>query len=92
VAVAKDLPEDYRSGLGRSIAGDADCVDLFKLSTHHSPVFVSARRRGELRLIVLRAVNGMRVTIIEFGERSPEAQKVLDTVKWRRSYSRFQCA
>jgi hypothetical protein len=85
VAVAKDLPEDYRSGLGRSIAGDAACVDLFKLSTHHSPVFVSARRGGELRLIVLRAVNGMRVTIIEFGERSPEAQKVLDTVKWRRS-------
>ena len=86
VAVAKDLPEDYHSGVCSSIADPEECVDLFRVvSTHHSPVFVSARRRGELRLIVLRAVNGMTVTIIEFGERSPETQKVLDTVKWRRS-------
>jgi hypothetical protein len=58
-------------------------VDLFKLSTHHSPVFVS--ERGQLRLIVLKNVNGLTVTIIEFGERAPEAQKVLDSVEWRDS-------
>jgi hypothetical protein len=59
-------------------------VDLFRLSTHHSPVFVS--ERGKLRLIVLKDVSGLAVTTIEFGKlESAEAQKVLNSVEWRGS-------
>ena len=83
VAVAKDLPEDYHSGVCYSIVDPEDCVDLFRISTHHSPAFVSAR--SKLRLIVLKDVNGLTVTTIEFGEHAPEAQKVLDSVEWRGS-------
>jgi hypothetical protein len=60
-----------------------DCVDLFRLSTHHSPVFVLAR--GKLRLIVLKDVVGLTMTIIEFDEHASEAQKVLESVEWRGS-------
>jgi hypothetical protein len=42
VAVAKDLPEDYHSGVCSSIADPEECVDLFRVSTHHSPF--SSRR------------------------------------------------
>jgi hypothetical protein len=84
VAVAKDLPEDYQSGVCSSIADPEACVDLFRLSTHHSPVFVS--ERGMLRLIVLKDVSGQAVTTIEFGKlESAEAQKVLNSVEWRGS-------
>jgi hypothetical protein len=83
VAVAKDLPEDYHSGVCYSIVDPEECVDLFRISTHHSPAFVSAR--SKLCLIVLKDVNGLTVTTIEFGEHAPEAQKVPESVEWRGS-------
>jgi hypothetical protein len=90
VGVAKDLPEDYHSGVCHSIADPEDCVDLFRLSTPQlSPVFISAREK--VRFIVLKDVKGATVTIvfgspaIEFDEHASEAQKVLDNVEWRGS-------
>ena len=87
MAVAKDLPEDYRSGVCSSIADPEECVDLFRVSTHHSPVFVS--ERGKFRLIVLQnELSGETVALgyvsrsTNFDEFAPEAQKVIDTIEW----------
>ena len=87
VAVAKDLPEDYHSGVCSSIADPEECVDLFRVSTHHSPVFVS--ERSKLHLIVTKdELSGLTVTLgyasrsTHFDEFAPEAQKVIDTVEW----------
>jgi hypothetical protein len=83
--VVEDLPEDH-PGVCHSIVGPGECVDLFRLSTG-SPVFLSAR--DKLRLIVLEDVKGETVTMgfgspaTKFDEVAPEAQKVLDSVKWR---------
>jgi hypothetical protein len=93
VAVANDLPGDYHSGLCSPIADSPiayveECVDLFRVSTHHSPIFVS--ESDELRLIVLQnELSGQTVALgyvsraTSFDEFAPEAQKVIDTVKWR---------
>ena len=76
---AKDLPEDYPS------VGGTNCVSLFRLTTG-SPV--CQPEEENVRLIVLEDVKGETVTIgavspvTEFEEFLPEAQKVLDTVKW----------
>jgi hypothetical protein len=91
VAVAKDLPEDYHSGLCSPIAEPEECVDLFRVSTKdHSPVFLSERDKG--RLIVLQnELSGETVALgyvsrsTNFDEFAPEAQKVIDTVEWRGS-------
>ncbi len=90
VAVAKDLPEDYNSGVCAWIVEPEECVDLFKVSsTPHSPVFVSDR--SKLHLIVLKDVNGLTVAMgyasrsTNFDEFAPEAQKVIDTVEWEGS-------
>ena len=90
VAVAKDLPDDYHSGVCSSIAEPEECVDLFKVSTHHSPVFVS--ERSKLHLIVTKdELSGLTVAMgyasrsTNFEEFAPEAQKVLDSVEWRGS-------
>jgi hypothetical protein len=87
VAVAKDLPEDYHSGVCSSIADPEECVDLFKVSTHHSPVFVVAS--SKLHLIVTKdELSGLTVAMgyasrsTNFDEFAPEAQKVIDTVEW----------
>jgi hypothetical protein len=78
--VVENLPEDY-SGVG-----GADCVSLFRLSTG-SPVCQS--EEDKVRLIVLEDVKGETVTMgfgspaSEFDEFAPEAQKVIETVKWR---------
>jgi hypothetical protein len=87
VTVAKDLPEDYHSGVCSSIAEPEECVDLFRVSTHHSPVFVS--ESSKLHLIVTKdELSGSTVAMgyasrsTNFDEVSPEAQKVIDTIEW----------
>jgi hypothetical protein len=80
--VVEDMPEDY-SGVG-----GADCVDLFRLSTG---IPVCQPEEDKVRITVLEDVKGETVTIgfaspaTEFDEFAPEAQKVLDSVKWRDS-------
>ena len=87
VAVAEDLPEDYHSGVCSSIAKPEECVDIFRVSTHHSPVFVS--ESSKLHLIVTKdELSGLTVAMgyasrsTNFDEFVPEAQKVIDTVEW----------
>jgi hypothetical protein len=89
VARAKDLPEDYRSGVCSQIADPepGKCVDLFRVSTHHSPVFVT--EGDKLRLIVLQNELSGQTVALGYGSRStnpdefaPEAQKVIDTIDW----------
>jgi len=61
-------------------------VDLFRLSTGAPILLVEGDKAG---VIVLEDVEGKTVTIgffsppSEFEEFVPEAQKVIDTVKWR---------
>src|SRR5215210_2826450 len=80
--VVEDLPEDYSGVCG------PDCVDLFRLSTG---IPVSQVEADKVRLTVLEDVKGETVIIgivsraTEFDEFAPEAQKVLDSVKWRGS-------
>ena len=88
VVVAKDLPQDYHSGVCSPIAEPEECVDLFWLSTHdHSPVFVL--ESDKLRLIILQnGLTGQTVALgyvsrsTNFDEFAPEAQKVIDTIEW----------
>jgi hypothetical protein len=91
VVVAKDLPEDYHSGVCSPIAEPEECVDLFWLSTHgHSPIFVL--ESDKFRLIVLQTeLSGQTVALgyvsqsTNFDEFAPEAQKVIDTIEWEDS-------
>ena len=82
-----DLPNGYNPRCS-SIIGDPNCVDLVRLSTGRS-LFVA--EGGKVRVIVLEDLEGETVTIgtfspaSEFEEFVPEAQKVLDSVKWRGS-------
>jgi hypothetical protein len=87
VAIAKDLPDDYHSGVCSSIAEPEECVDLFRVSTHHSPVFVS--ESSKLHLIVAKEeLSGLTVAMgyasrsTNFDEFAPKAQKVIDSVEW----------
>jgi len=80
--VVADLPEDYESVCG------SDCVGIVRLSTGSQAILTAGYK---LRLIVLEDVQGETVTLgfggpaSTFDEFAPEAQKVLDTVKWRDS-------
>ncbi len=78
--LVKDLPENYYGVCGRG------CVDIFNLSGgEQTTYFYETHRR---RVIVLEDVKGDTVTIAlssdadRFDEFVPEAQKVVDTVKW----------
>jgi hypothetical protein len=77
--VVEDLPENHYGVCG------SDCLDLFLLSTG-SPV--SQVEADKVRVIVLEDVKGETVIIglvspaTEFDEFAPEAQKVIDSVKW----------
>jgi hypothetical protein len=89
VVVAKDLPEDYHSGVCSPIAEPEECVDLFRVSTP-PPVFVS--EGNKVRLIVLQNELSGQTVVLGYASRStnfdgfaPEAQKVIDTLKWRNS-------
>ncbi len=80
--VVEDLPEDYYGVCGQ------DCVDMSKVADGR----VLFQPKGErTRLIVLEDVEGETVTVAlhsqttEFDEFTPEAQKVVDSVKWTSS-------
>ena len=83
--VLGDLPQTY-SGTCTTIVGNPNCVDLFRLSTGE-PIFLVEGEK--VRGIVLEDLEGETVGIgffspaSEFEEFVPEAQKVIDTVKWR---------
>jgi hypothetical protein len=83
--VLGDLPQTY-SGTCTTIVGNPNCVDLVRLSTGE-PIFLAEGEK--VRVIVLEDLEGETVTIgffspaSEFEEFVPEAQKVIDTVKWR---------
>jgi hypothetical protein len=80
-----DLPKGYNPTCS-SIIDNPNCVDLVRLSTGEE-LFVA--EGYPVRVIVLEDVEGETVTIgffspaSEFEEFVPEAQKVIDTVKWR---------
>jgi len=80
--VVEDLPEDHFSGCG------SDCVDLLR---SRSGLKFGLGEEDKEREIVLVDVKGETVIIrfgspaSEFDEFAPEAQKVVDSVKWRDS-------
>src|SRR5215212_7264507 len=82
--VLGDLPQNY-NGTCTTIVGQPNCVDLFRLSTGE-PIFLVEGEK--VRGIVLEDLEGETVGIgffspaSEFEEFAPEAQKVIDTVKW----------
>jgi hypothetical protein len=78
--LVEDLPQDYYGVCGRG------CVDIFNLSNgEQTTYFYETNKR---RVIVLEYVKGKTVTIAfssaadRFDEFTPEAQKVVDSVKW----------
>ena len=83
--VMVDLPKGYNPTCS-GIVGTPNCVDLFRVSTGDT-IFLAEGEK--MRVIVLEDIEGETVTIgfvsraSEFGEFVPEAQKVIDTVKWR---------
>ncbi len=87
VVVVGDRPQ-YYIPICTSIVGNANCVDLFRLSTGEPILLVEGDKAG---IIVLEDVEGETVTMgfvspaSEFGEHAPEAQKVLESVEWRGS-------
>jgi hypothetical protein len=83
--VVGDLPQNY-IGTCTTIVGQGNCVDLGRLSTGEPLWLFEGDKAG---VIVLEDLEGETVTIgfvspaSEFEEFVPEAQKVIDTVKWR---------
>src|SRR5918997_2276790 len=81
--VVEDLPEDY-SGVCAG-CGVGSGVAIFRLSSGFPVGYGEA---DKYRLIVLEDVKGETVTLgfrspaTEFDEFAPEAQKVIETVKW----------
>jgi hypothetical protein len=81
--IVEDLPRGHR-GLCLPISG-ADCVDIARFGDEQI-LFLPKGARGHL--IVLKGVEGETVTMFfgspkaEFDEFAPEAQKVVDSVKW----------
>ena len=78
--LVEDLPQDYYGVCGRG------CVDIFSLSSgEQTTYFYETHKR---RVIVLEDVKGETVTIAfssaadKFDEFAPEAQKVVESVKW----------
>jgi hypothetical protein len=78
--LVEDLPEDVNGECG------VECVDIAPLSGGEQGVYF--REVNKRRVFVLEAVNGETVTIdfstpiVLFDEFAPEAQKVVDSVKW----------
>ncbi len=81
--IVEDLPRGHR-GLCLTISG-ADCVDIARFGDEQILFLPKGVR---VRLIVLKGVEGETVTMYfgspkaEFDEFAPEAQKVVDSVKW----------
>jgi hypothetical protein len=80
IDVVLEAPEDYYGQ-----CGSGDCMDMWMLSTGEALWFVEGIKT---RLIILEDVKGNTVVIDintspgEFDEFMPEAQKVVDSVKW----------
>ncbi len=80
IDVVLEAPEDYYGQ-----CGSGDCMDMWMLSTGEALWFVE---EAKTRLIILEEVKDNTVVIdigtsaSEFDEYVPEAEKVLDTVKW----------
>jgi hypothetical protein len=78
--LVENLPQDYSGMCG------SECVDIASLSSGQASVLY--REPNKRRVIILEDVKGDRVyldfssPIDAFDEYMPEAQKVLDTVKW----------
>jgi hypothetical protein len=79
VAVAEDMPEDHVSQCG------TDCVDVFEQRFGHQVILFEG---DKVHFIVLEDVKGETLTIdygglaTDFDEVAPEAQKVVESVKW----------
>lgn len=77
--VVEDLPRDYYGACG------SDCVDIFRSS---GAGWIALKEGDMGHVIVLEDVNGETVTIgiasmaSDFDEFAPEAQKVIDSVRW----------
>jgi hypothetical protein len=78
-----NVPKDYYGECG------SDCVDLFRVGAAYP---VSLWKGDKARFIVLEDVQGDTVVMgfispssTKFAEHAPEAQKVIDTVKWEGS-------
>jgi hypothetical protein len=84
--IVEDLPESYR-GVCLRITG-ADCVDIARFGDDQ---ILAHPKVAKARLIVLKGAESETVTMYfgspraEFDEFAPEAQKVVDSVKWRGS-------
>ena len=82
--VVGDLPKGHYSEWCGS-----GCVGLIRFSSGGPPLILW--KEDKARLIVLEGVEGETVVTgfgtraAEFNEHAPEAQKVIDTVQWRRS-------
>ena len=80
--VVGDLPQDHFGACG------SDCVDIFRSSGEG---WIALREGDKGHVIILEDVNDETVTIgiaspaSDFDEFGPEAQKVIDSVKWRGS-------
>ena len=78
--LVENLPQDYSGMCG------SECVDIASLSSVQASVFY--REPNKRRVIILEDVKGDRVyldfssPIDAFDEYMPEAQKVVDSVKW----------
>ncbi len=76
----RDLPQDYFGDCG------SGCVDLFRVGGAYP---VSLWVEDKARFIVLEdvegetVVTGFAIPAAEFDDHAPEAQKVLDSVRWR---------
>jgi hypothetical protein len=82
-AIVEDMPGGYR-GACLAITG-ADCVDIARFGDDQIMILPKIARE---RHVVLEGVEGETVTMYfgspkdEFDEFAPEAQKVVDSVKW----------
>ncbi len=80
--VVGDLPEGYQGVCGRG------CVATLRFSDGN---LLEHYRRHKARPMVLEEVDGQTVVMgfgspaADFGEFAPEAQEVIDTVRWRGS-------
>ena len=78
--LVKDLPQDYYGLCG------SDCVDIAPLSDDQAAAYF--KEVSKRKVFVLEDVKGDTVMIWfaappeEFDEFAPEAQKVVDSVKW----------
>jgi hypothetical protein len=78
--VVLEAPEDYYGQ-----CGSGNCMDMWQLSTGEALWFTENEK---VRLVILEDVEGNTVVIdiqsppTEFDEFMPEAQKVVDSVKW----------